>query len=80
MGKYENINTEYGIRKMIEDTKAKIVESQKEYKEVCEGNRYNPLCAEGWKKQIQSDIKYDENHILDLEESLNIKLNNIKGE
>jgi hypothetical protein len=74
MSKYEDIYSEYGLRKMIEDTKETIKEKKKEYQEVCEGKRYNPLCADGWKREISNGIKEYENHILELEESLKIKL------
>lgn len=73
MNEWAKIYSEYGLKSMIDETKKKIKESEKEYQEVCEGKRYNPLCADGWKKQIKSDIEDYEKHIAELEEALKIK-------
>jgi uncharacterized short protein YbdD (DUF466 family) len=56
MNEYAQIYSEYGLKEMIQDNKNKIVEKQKKFQEICEKNRYNPLCADRWKKVIQEDI------------------------
>ena len=73
MSNYAEIYSEHGLKKMIEDNMQKIIESKKEHQEVCEGTKYNPLCADGWKTEIEKDIKRYENNIIKLEEALKIQ-------
>lgn len=70
------IFSEVGLEEMIEEKKQKIKESEKEYQDVCEGKKYNPLCKEEWKKQIQQDISEYKNDILNYEAALEIKRKN----
>lgn len=76
--KYAKIYSEYGLRKMLSQNNEEIIKKEKEYQEVCVGRKYNPLCTDGWKKEIQNDINYLKNNNKILEEALKIKIKNNK--
>jgi hypothetical protein len=78
MKNYADIYSEYGLKTMINNAKDKIEQLKKDYQEVCEGKRYNPLCKDEWERIIQENIKYYENDIKELEKALLIKTSTIK--
>ena len=79
MNEYAQIYSEYGLKEMIQDNKNKILEKQKKFQEICEGNRYDFLCANRRKKVIQEDIKCYENDIKELESALEIQKYKLKN-
>jgi hypothetical protein len=73
MNRYVEIYSISGLEEMISDNKKLIQEKQQEYTDVCDGKRYNPNCAEEWKKNILDEIKEYEEENQVLEEALEIK-------
>lgn len=72
MKRYAEIYSEKGLRNLIENYKQKIADKEKEFNEVKE--RYNPLCADGWRREINIQIKGYKNTLKELEKALEEKL------
>ncbi len=72
MNEYAKHYSIYGLESMIVDAKQEIIDKEKEYNEV--EIRYNPLCADGWRKEISKDIERLKNDIIEFEEALKNKL------
>lgn len=73
MNKYAEIYSEFGLNSMIADTEKELIEKQKEYQDVFDDKRYNPMCRESWLKVIQKDIDDLKKEIEDYKEALLIK-------
>jgi hypothetical protein len=69
--KYAEYYSEYGLKKMIEVYTKDIENKKKEYNEVEE--RYNPLCADGWRREIKEQINDLNNTIEELKYALKLK-------
>lgn len=65
-----DIYSEYGLKDLLVETKKRIEEKQIEYLQVEE--KYNPLCADEWRKEISKDIIQYFNDVIEIEEALKI--------
>lgn len=69
---YAELYSEHGLRTMIQDNEKKIQEKENEYNEV--EIRYNPLMADGNRREIQREIDSLKTQNIELTEALHEKL------
>lgn len=69
---YYELYSEHGLRTMIQNNEKKIQEKEKEYQEV--EIRYNPLMADGTRREIQKEIDSLKLQNVELTEALNEKI------
>jgi len=72
MKTYSELYSKHGLRTMIQNNEKKIQEKEKEYTEV--EIRYNPLMADGNRREIQKEIDSLKAQNVELTDSLHEKL------
>lgn len=73
MYEYAKIYSEQGLREFIKETEKEIKEKQKEYQDIYEGKRYNPLCRDSWLMVIQKDIDDLKKNLKEYKKALKVK-------